>query len=260
MKVDRGIVSPLFGEPLAAGRSPASGAGIAAGECLAVAEEEELARLIESVQPGQRVRPARLLQNRISCGELRDLLRVPGALVRAVASSGRLSRLACTGTLPGPSPGELVCLRRRFSPGERLGAVVDLNNLLWTLGYAAAPGVIQALRDYGVRNMLLLADANVLELISREELSALEALVQKVEVVPRGTPADLRILERAEEDPALIVSKDMFRDWRKTSSWRRRTIWRLRVPLERTPGGAREFSFGEVQVELADPPRLQSVI
>ncbi|WP_143559183.1 hypothetical protein [Alkalispirochaeta americana] len=221
--------------------------------------EQELFRLIETVQPGQRVRTSRLLQNRISCGKVRDILRTPGALVRAVKDSPGLSRLACTGVLPG-LPRQELCLRRRFSPRERRGAVVDLNNLLWTLDYATLLRVLETLQAFGVHNLALVADATIYGLISREELASLADRVQEVEVVPSGTPADLRILERAEAGPALIVSSDMFRDWRKSSSWRRRTIWRLRVSLQRNPDAWRGFSFGDSEVELADPPRLQSEV
>ncbi|TVR74753.1 MAG: hypothetical protein EA427_00680 [Spirochaetaceae bacterium] len=85
-------------------------------------------------------------------------------------------------------------------------------------------------------------------------LSMLRETLDDLVLAPAGTPADRIILDMAKEEKGFILSNDMFRDWRRRSSWCKRNIHRLRVPLISRADVEEAFSFGEPGVELRSPP------
>lgn len=214
----------------------------------------ELGVLLSTVHPGQRIRAHTLLRHRVKDPAVADLLRDPSGLAHAVTTVPALSEIACAGAEAGTDT--VIILRRRFDPWERSRAVVDLNNLFWTIAPETVSAVFRELRRCGVGIITGIGDAN-LPFVAREGfLEELRTVTDDLLLAPGGTPADGIILERARLDQAIILSNDMFRDWRRTSSWCRRNIHRLRVPViaARKPGVEPPFSFGPAAIELRNPP------
>lgn len=210
--------------------------------------QRELAELLRTVHPGQRVRCNTLLA-----------LRISDPLVEAVLRNREwLSSVACD-WFGHRVIAEAICaegtviLRRRLSQDERSRAVVDLNNLVWTVEPARAVVVLETLRRYGVGHITGVGDANLPYLVSRLHLETLGTACDLVEIAPGGVSADGLILERARDVPSLVVSNDTFRDWRRTAKWCRRVLWRVRVPVARDPSMPEGFSFGDIGVELRSP-------
>lgn len=221
-----------------------------------VAALSELAAVLESVHPGKRIRTGTLLRGPIVHPAVEMVLRDPSLLISLVESVPVLSAVACFGILKTEdSP---VVLRRRFSRWERTRAIVDLNNVIWTLEADRLVTVISELRRYGVNRIVGVGDANFPHLISAGQYSAVRARLDALHIAPHGTPADPIILTHAELENAMIVSNDMFRAWRRSSPWRRRNIYRLRVPVVRAPGTDSGFSFAEPGLELQSPPLVGS--
>ena len=212
----------------------------------------ELEQLCASVHPGKRIRPVTLLRNRIEFPEVRALLRNFSAFRNAVETMRGLSSLACTG-LPDPD-GPPIVLRRRFAPEERRAAVLDLNNLVWSLEESRICLVVEELRRCGVESVQGVGDANLPFLVDPGTLAEIRSVLDGLVLAAGGNPADGIILDEAETRRAMIVSNDMFRDWRRTSAWRRRNIHRLRVPVTLSGLGDRSFSLGEPGLELRSPP------
>ncbi len=217
----------------------------------------ELESVLRKTHPGKRIRPATLLRYRIVCREAADLLRKPRDLAIAINTTPPLSAVACADPEPcdGGTP---IILRRRFLGEERRRALLDLNNLVWTLEPEMLITVIGALRQFGVTLLHGVGDANLPYQVDRDVLDKLRSTLDSLEIAPGGTSADGIILDRAEEMGAMIVSNDMFRDWRRTSPWRRRNIHRLRVPVVRDDRESDRFSFGDVAIELRRIPPQRS--
>ena len=217
----------------------------------------ELRTHLLTVHQGQRVRLNTLLRRRIESARVGALLRDREELIHHLNREPALAELVCTGALEaGADTGAAtLILRRRFSREERQRAVVDLNNLIWTLSPAVIVRVLEELRRCGVHSIHGVGDANLPFLADPEVMELLREALDTLTISPGGTPADLIILEDAERNGSIIVSSDMFRDWRRSSPWRRRNIHRLRVPVVSRAGLEDEFSFGEAGVELrAAPP------
>lgn len=215
-------------------------------------ELRELRAHLLSVHPGQRVRLNTLLRRPVQSSRVERLLRDREALRAAVGAISSLCAIVCTGCLEGED--ESLILRRRFDPEERVRAVIDLNNLLWTVTPEVLQRALLELRRCGVEVLHGIGDANLPFLVSEGVLGMLRETLDTLALAPGGTPADQLILRAAEREKSLILSNDMFREWRRTSSWCRRNIHRLRVPLLHRPHSERGYSFGEAGIELSSPP------
>ena len=226
-----------------------------------VSEEtaDRLADLVRSVPPGQRItlNNLRIALRRGAVGrpspELEEALADPARLRDTVLADDRLRCLAFA------MPDGLG--RRRWTGEERRRAILDVNNLVWTLRHrdAGAPArlapvekVVLRLRSLGCREIVAVADANLSHLV-RDDPALLKSWCDRVEVAPGGTPADVILLEIARDAGGLVVSNDRFRDWRRASQWHRRSLWRLRMPVKAAAGAA-SFHFGEAEAELRDSP------
>lgn len=185
---------------------------------------------------------------------LHDLLEDPFQFTATVCSTPVLHRLAYRHS-------DTVAARRRWTPEERAGAVLDINNLLWTF---RPPGrfdtvspedavrriveAVDRLRAVGVETIRGVADASIRSLVNPAD--GLASRLDGLEIAPSGTPADEIILAAVSASPTLIVSNDRFREWRRRTPGVRRALWRLRVPLVVADGS---WSFGDPERELADP-------
>ena len=223
--------------------------------------------LVAPVHPGTRIRLITLRKNLSQRGTRRhreidadvsvglsELLCDPERFSDVVVHDARLTRLLFRDRAG-------AWWRRRFSAQERTRAIVDLNNSYWTLAgpraveetgvrVAVIEPLVTELRELGVATLIGVADANLRYLVDRSV--ELEGMLDELVVAAGGTPADGEILDRAERRPALIVSNDRFRDWKRGSPWRRRNIERLRVPvgLERGTDGAYRIDLALVADEL----------
>lgn len=150
-------------------------------------------------------------------------------------------------------------LRRRFSMSERTCAVVDLNNLSWTIRPETIPNLLEDLYEWGVTRQHIVADANIHERLSTDLLQFLAHAPYAVEVTiaPTGVPADRIILEHVRQEESFVVSNDTFRDWRKTFPDLRRSLWRRRVPVTRTreEESVHGYTLGDAGIELANAPK-----
>jgi hypothetical protein len=218
----------------------------------------ELVELLKRVKPGQRVRMPTLLREKIHHPEVEAILRNPAALHRLSEENLAVARLVCAGEQPASR--DVLIVRRRLSERERLHAVVDVSNVVWTVGTEDFPRVVTALRAGSIRYVTGIADANLPFALGENRLRLVREACDRFVTVPGGVPADRVILDTVQEQPAIIVSGDTFRDWRRTSPWRRRNIWRLRVPVIHTIGqeGSREFSFSDVGLELRLHPLIDA--
>lgn len=231
-----------------------------------------LAELVARVRPGHPVTTAALTMElrRGVVGRPSDELRalVAGLTDPAVRSdllTGEPSLRALTYRGTEDASGLPSFRRRRWTPRERRGAVVDISNLLWTFRRRAtgepprlAPvlAALAPLREVGLHELIGVGDANLLHAAADPEmLRPLEDALERLVLAPAGIPADPVIFDIARDVDVLIVSNDGFRDWRRSSTWRRREIWRRRVPLRPHPEDpAGSYDLGEAEWELRDPP------
>lgn len=216
----------------------------------------ELVELLRRVKPGQRVRMPTLLREKIRHPEVEELLRCPTALQSLSEENLSIARLVCVEEQP--ASGDVLVVRRRLSRAERLHAVIDVSNVVWTVGAENFPRVVSALRAGSIRSVTGIADANLPFVVDHAYLRPVREACDQFVIVPGGVSADQIILETAQSQPGVIVSGDVFRAWRRTSPWRRRNIWRLRVPVIRTAGqgGNWIFSFSDVGLELRLHPLI----
>lgn len=204
---------------------------------------KDLLRRIEAIGSGKRLRLATLRRDVPDPGpELGD----PILFAALVESEPRLRRLLFLSR-------DGSWWRRRFGEEERERAVLDLSNVAWTIGATEAGSIgllVELLGELGVERCIGVADANLPHRIS--DFDRLHQLLDELLVVDGGTPADPTVLDRAEQEGALIVSNDRFRDWKKSSAWRRRNIERLRCPLSYLLGsdGSPVIDLGLAEDEL----------
>ncbi|MFP4152894.1 MAG: hypothetical protein ACLFR8_00715 [Alkalispirochaeta sp.] len=218
-----------------------------------------LGRLLEEIHPGQRVHPRTL---RRLAGRKRwdtrepavrtvlDLLQNDAKTVHRITGDAVLRKLV----VPF---GDTALLRRRLNPLERSRAVVDVNNVVWSVGggerrLSSLYGLVAHLRRLGIREVIGVADANLPFVVGDEEsLEAVHGLFDRFETVPAGTPADARILRVLTLEPGIVVTNDRFRDWRRTAPIRRSDLQRLLAPFIRRDDGS--ISLGDLEYELLDP-------
>ncbi len=128
---------------------------------------------------------------------------------------------------------------------NRNSAVIDINNLIWTLSRPSA-GVprrlavllplIAELRRIGIGAVFGVADAKKFYLVDDAPARAeIEPALDEFHIAPAGEPADRMILTLARERDAWIVSNDHFREWKKRDRWVKRNAWRRRVTV--SPAG-----------------------
>jgi len=218
-----------------------------------------LAELLEEIHRGQRVHPRSL---RRLAGRKRWNTREPAvrSVLAVLEDDGetvrRIIEDAALRSLVVPL-GARVLLRRRLNPPERLRAIVDVNNVVWSVGgaerrIALLPDLVTHLRGLGIRDVIGVADANLPYVIGdRDSLDRVRDLFDRFETVPAGTPADARILRVLPREPGIIVTNDRFRDWRRTAPIRRGDLQRLLAPFTRRDD--RSFSLGDLEYELQDP-------
>lgn len=113
-------------------------------------------------------------------------------------------------------------LRRRAAANQRPLVVIDGSNVMyWGVAEPSITpilDVVRLTRDAGYRPGVIF-DANAGYLLKDRYLGdkAIAALLgmkaEEVFVVPKGTQADMYILEFADEHSARVISRDRFRDW-----------------------------------------------
>ena len=93
--------------------------------------------------------------------------------------------------------------------GQKVGKKGRVENLLV---------VLQALKERGFE-VYAIADASLRHKVDKPDV--LERLINKGIVIqaPAGTPADYFILSVAEEEYAIVVSNDVFKEWRPLFPW-----------------------------------------
>ncbi len=147
-------------------------------------------------------------------------------------------------------------LRRRFSGNERFCAVVDLNNLAWTLPPPVILILLNDLFQWGVSRQHLVSDASIPKYLPAEIRESLTRLpgTQQVITAPAGVPADRIILEVLQQEEGFVLSNDTFRDWRTSFPQLRRSLWRRRVTVQRDEQLASGYTLGDAGIELTNPP------
>ena len=224
---------------------------------------DQLFALVSALAPGRRV-TGNALRVDVARGvvgkptaELTAVLVDPAALARAFDAYAGFACLVFRVSSEG-------YVRRRWSREERRGAVIDLNNLVWSVGSESVRPVLCRLRSLGLGALVGVGDANLPYVWHEATQEALALGLDELHVAPSGTPADTLILALAEDRDLLVVSNDRFRDWRGGRRWRRRHLWRLRLPVHPTTvppyphlekaGSEPWFDFGEAGCELLDAP------
>lgn len=158
----------------------------------------------------------------------------------------RLSSPAFRDLIVGTDDGSL--LRRQLSNEERRRAIVDVNNVVWTLR-SAAPSiasideVLRYLRERGVTSIIGVADANVRYVVADPD--RIDDVVSRFDdfvYAESGTPADERIIEIAAGIPSFIVSNDRFREYRKRNGRPRSNLWRVLATIKRTEEGVLQLT------------------
>lgn len=217
---------------------------------------DSLRRLVTSIHPGQTVYP-RTLRTLFARQRRRGTSEDIRTLKRILTDD----RAVATALLDHAVAGDLVFIgddgviyRRLISREEAKRAILDINNLVWSLNsqtprIAAVASVVERLRALGVDEIVGVADANIVHtVVDAEEIDAVAASLDRYEVVERGETADRRVIEIAQEGHGFVVSNDRFRDWRRHDGWVRSDLWRLRVPC--VIGRSGELELGMVGLQL----------
>jgi hypothetical protein len=131
---------------------------------------------------------------------------------------------------------------------ERHVAVIDGNNVAYEEPSRRGNpklGNIRRMRDAleacGYRP-LTIVDATLRHEI--DDCEAMEKLLEDGEIrqAPAGTPADFFVLETAEHEGGIVVSNDIYRQWRKEHPW----IAHRRVPFMIVDGHVEPY-FGNLE-------------
>lgn len=226
---------------------------------------EELAAVLATVRPGQRIHGTTLLRARPVDPATAAILRDAPRLARVIQETPELNRLACA-ELPPVVPTVRI-IRRRFTDTERLSAAVDLNNLLWTLRFPDVPPLLLQLKEWGVRDLHGFGDATlpaVLESAGNGTAHSFPRgvllsagpgeILSTLTIAPAGTSADQLILDHVRAERTMIISNDRFREWRRQYPDLRRHLWRLRCPVHYDPGDPRGFALQDWAIELRNGP------
>lgn len=211
---------------------------------------QRLRDAIHRVHPGQTVKTATLAHG--------GLIIEPDTLREAVRTDP-----ACRAAAYCSPNGRVV--RRRLQPAESGQALIDLNNVAWTLRartntvgppVARLVAVVAALRALGVIWVGGIGDANLSYAVADPDaLSTLERELDLYRLAPRGTRADELLLAEADARGAWILSNDRFRDWKKSGGRKRRDLWRLTFGIAARADG---FDLGELAEELTHEPCEQA--
>lgn len=197
------------------------------------------------VHPGQVVYPRTLRlffgRKKWNVGDT-DVASLRSFLTDDTAIRERLASQGFRDVIVGTDHG--VLLRRQLSDEERENAVVDVNNVVWSLR-SAAPSIatvneiVDYLRRRGVNYVIGVADANIRYIVTDpERIEDVASRFDDFVYAESGTPADERIIEIASGTPSFVVSNDRFREYRKRDGWSRSTLWRVLATIERTDEGA----------------------
>lgn len=199
---------------------------------------DRLADLVGEIHPGQPVYPQtlRAIFGRQSWDIDRDDV---ADLKAALEDQPRLEELLHSPTLQKViyQRDDNLWARRRLHRGERDRAIVDVNNVVWTLGsgaptVASVEIVINHLRERGVAQLIGIADANLRHTVrDRDRIQRITDAFDRFECAESGTTADQRIIVVARETPCIIVTNDNYREYRKRDSWSRANLWRILTPI-----------------------------
>jgi hypothetical protein len=218
--------------------------------------DDYLAILLEHIHPGQRVHPRTL---RHLAGKQRWDTALPP--VRDVLELLQDDAATADRLRTGPHAAEQIFVtvagaiyRRRFTAEERERAIIDVSNVAWTID-ARTPRIapvitlVSELRGRGVTEIVGVADANIRHVIhDAEYLPEVSDRFDRLLTAPAGITADEVIINRIAACPAIIISNDRFRDWKKRRGPTAKTVWRLLVPVRRRPDGT--FDLGELGDEI----------
>jgi hypothetical protein len=222
--------------------------------------DDYLAILLEHIHPGQRVHPRTL---RHLAGKQRwdtGLPAVQDVLELLQDDAATMNRL-CT----APHVADRIFVtaagaiyRRRFTTEERQRAIIDVSNVAWTIDarkprIAPVITLVSELRARGVTEIVGVADANIRHVIyDAEHLAEVSDRFDRFRIAPAGTTADEMIIDCIAASPAVIISNDRFRDWKKRRNPTAKAVWRLLVPARRRLDGT--FDLGELGDEITAEP------
>ena len=221
--------------------------------------DDYLAILLDLIHPGQRVHPRTL---RHFAGRQRWDTALPA--VQEVLKLLQDDEATCSRLRAAPQMAEKIFItsaghlyRRRFRAEERRRAVIDVSNVAWTVN-AKKPRVqplivlVAELRARGVTHVVGVADANIQHAVSDpDHIPEVRRHFDEFLIAPSGTTADEMIIDYIATSPAVIISNDRFRDWKRRGPIRK-TVWRLIVPVRRQRTGT--FDLGDLGDEIAAGP------
>ena len=149
--------------------------------------------------------------------------------------------------------------RRAYTSSEKKSAIIDISNVVLHFNDRNDEeriadsellfNLVSHLKDLGVEKFIGFADANIHYDLDEEDISRIKNTLDVFQIVKSAEPADIYILQYAQENPGIIVSNDHYSDWcNDRHPWRIKNVPRLL--LEFTFDESKQVSFGSGEDEL----------
>jgi hypothetical protein len=150
--------------------------------------------------------------------------------------------------------------RRAFSNIEKKSAIIDISNVVLHFNDRFDDkrvadsellfNLVDHLKSLGVEKFIGFADANIHYDLNDEEIAKIKSILNVFQIVKSGEPADIYILQYAQDNPGIIVSNDHYSDWlTERHPWRTKNVPRLL--LEFTFTESKQVSFDSKEDELS---------